>query len=397
MTSDPRQDVVARQYERWVYPEPIQDLPGWLASNWQWFDPSHAHRLFWPDRPYPAGLQILVAGCGTNQAAVIAYTNPSARVVAIDVSEASLGHHQALKERYGLRNLELHHLPIEEVGRLDLDFDLIMSTGVLHHLADPQVGMNALAACLRQDGVLALMLYAQYGRIGVEIMETVFADLGLRQDEESVGIVRDALAVLPPAHPLQSYLPLAPDIGFDAGLVDTFLHGRARNYTVDECLSLVDTSGLVFQDWFLKSSYEPVYVPGNAFFEAVSRLPDRTRWSAMERVYTQNGCHFFTACRADRPRDSYAIDLNSEHVHEYMPMFRYRCQLDGDAILKQGWRQELTADQARVAQLFDGQRTIGDIIAASEATTALQRDDVITFVRSLWQQDYISLGLHSPS
>jgi SAM-dependent methyltransferase len=115
-----------------MYPEPILDIGRWLIGNWQWFDPSHAHRLFWPDRDYRPDMDILVAGCGTNQAAVLAYTNPGARVVAIDVSGPSLEHHRYLKERYGMKNLHLHRLPIEEVGTLGQQFDLIVSTGVLH-------------------------------------------------------------------------------------------------------------------------------------------------------------------------------------------------------------------------------------------------------------------------
>ena len=35
MTADPRTDVVSSQYERWVYPEPIIDLPAWLEESWQ--------------------------------------------------------------------------------------------------------------------------------------------------------------------------------------------------------------------------------------------------------------------------------------------------------------------------------------------------------------------------
>jgi hypothetical protein len=38
MNSDPRADVVSRQYEKWVYPQPIQDLDTWIRSNWQHFD-----------------------------------------------------------------------------------------------------------------------------------------------------------------------------------------------------------------------------------------------------------------------------------------------------------------------------------------------------------------------
>jgi hypothetical protein len=40
--------------------------------------------VFWPDRDYRPHLDILIAGCGTNQAAVFAYTNPGATVTAID-------------------------------------------------------------------------------------------------------------------------------------------------------------------------------------------------------------------------------------------------------------------------------------------------------------------------
>ena len=108
MNEEPRADVVARQYERWRYPEPIHDLAAWVETNWEWFDPVHAHRVLWPDRAYPPNLDILIAGCGTSQVAVFAFTNPAANVVAVDVSEPSLDHQHYLKEKYRLANLQLH-------------------------------------------------------------------------------------------------------------------------------------------------------------------------------------------------------------------------------------------------------------------------------------------------
>jgi 2-polyprenyl-3-methyl-5-hydroxy-6-metoxy-1,4-benzoquinol methylase len=54
--------------------------------------------------------------------------------VAIDISQSSLDHQQYLKDKYGLRNLELHLLPIEELSMLETGFDLVVSTGVLHHM-----------------------------------------------------------------------------------------------------------------------------------------------------------------------------------------------------------------------------------------------------------------------
>ena len=82
-------------------------------------------------------------------------------MVAVDISQPSLDHQQYLKDKHGLYNLELHRLPIEELPSLGLDFDLIVSTGVLHHLADPQAGMKAVASCLRPDGAIGVMLYAK--------------------------------------------------------------------------------------------------------------------------------------------------------------------------------------------------------------------------------------------
>ena len=146
MNEEPRADVVARQYERWRYPEPIDDLAAWVETNWEWFDPGHAHRVLWPDRAYKPNLDILIAGCGTNQAAIFAFTNPGANVVAVDVSQPSLDHERYLKEKYGLANLELHLLPIEELPTLGLDFDLVVSTGVLHHMTDPLRGMRKRVA-----------------------------------------------------------------------------------------------------------------------------------------------------------------------------------------------------------------------------------------------------------
>ena len=128
------------------YPPPIQDLEAYSTNNWEWFDPFRAHRVLWPDRDYRPDLHILIAGCGANQASVFAFTNRAAKVVAVDVSQSALDHQRYLKDKHGLDNLELHLLPIEELSTLQRDFDLIVSTGVLHHMADPLTGMTALAS-----------------------------------------------------------------------------------------------------------------------------------------------------------------------------------------------------------------------------------------------------------
>jgi len=401
--NDPKADVVSRQYERYRYPEPIQDLEAWLRNNWQWFDPSHSHRIFWPDREHRPGLDILIAGCGTNQAAVFAFTNPDANVVAVDVSQPSLDHEHYLKEKHGLENLELRLLPIEELPSLGLDFDLVVSTGVLHHMVDPLAGMKALAACLRPEGVIGVMLYAKYGRLGVEVMESVFRDLGLRQDDASVRVVKEVMSLLPADHPARSYLKQESNLRHDAVLVDTFLHGRARNYSVEDCLELVAAAGLAFQGWLLKSPYyhHDALTPAPDFYPAVSGLPEAKLWSVMERMHTTNACHFFMACHPDRPKDSYVIDFSTTACLDYVPRMRMRCGVAGTEIFRPGWRMSLNAAQLPYVQLIDSRRTIRDIaacVAQSRGPDQGRTADVEKFDRTLlqalWRLDFLAMELN---
>ena len=396
---DPRDDVVARQYQQWVYPPPTRDVVEWTDANMDPTDPVHSHRIYWPDREYPPGLDILVAGCGANQAAYFAFKNPSAKVVAIDVSQPSLDHLQYLKDKHSLQNLEPHLLPIEELSALGLDFDLVVSVGVLHHLADPAQGMQALAGCLRRDGVASVMLYAKYGRIGVDMLASIFRDLGLGQDDSSVQLVKDTIPELPADHPVRAYLKNSPDLDASTSVVDTFLHGRQRCYTVTECIDLVTSAGLVFQEWLFKSLYYPhesIALP-DRLKSAINSLPDVEIWSLMERINAVITSHVFVACRPDRPKADYAVDFSSAEALGYIPVVQTRFRVDGDAIVMPHARVPLSAVEVPFIRLVDGRRTIREIVALVAGDLAPQagvdvEDLARKAFRNLWRLDFLAMA-----
>ena len=105
-------------YERMPYPAPLTSLD---EHRELYRNPARRRaqfHLLWPTEPLRGDLEILVAGCGTSQAARYALREPDARVTAIDISEMSLRHTRALKQKYDLKNLELHQLSIESSGSL---------------------------------------------------------------------------------------------------------------------------------------------------------------------------------------------------------------------------------------------------------------------------------------
>ena len=151
-------------YERMPYPPPLTTLEEHRELYKNPIRRSAQFHLLWPTEPLRENLEILVAGCGTSQAARYALREPNARVTGIDLSETSLRFTKDLKQKYDLKNLELHQLPIERVGELGRTFDQIVCTGVLHHLPDPEIGLRALRDALRLDGAMHLMVYAAYGQ-----------------------------------------------------------------------------------------------------------------------------------------------------------------------------------------------------------------------------------------
>ena len=78
-------------YEGYPYPRPIDNLD---AYRTRWQDPQRRradHYLHWPGRPYAEDRSILVAGCGTSQAAKHAIRWPTAQVTGIDFSRVVRG------------------------------------------------------------------------------------------------------------------------------------------------------------------------------------------------------------------------------------------------------------------------------------------------------------------
>ena len=406
MTEDSRIDVGSDEYAPWLYPEPIQDLEAWVQNNWEWFDPVHAHATIWPDRPYRPDLDILVAGCGSSQAAVFALTNRDATVTAIDTDQAALDHAQSLKDTYGLSNLELHRLPIDEAGTLRRDFDLIVSTGALNTIPKPAAGMKALGGCLREDGALGVMLYAKYGRIGIEMLQSAFHDLGLGPNEASVEMVRETISALPLEHPVQNFFKIAPaSAQSDVALANVFLRGRERSFTVDECIDLVDSAGLVFQGWLLNAPYYPHdwFRPGSAMDRAINAMPDTELWSVVESLHVLNASHFFLACRPDRPKKSYIVDFSPADSLDYVPLMRMRCGIDGQEIFRPNWRTGITPAQSSFIRRIDGGYTIREIVEQVSQSGELPRASKVElqefcckFFEALWRLDFIAISLAAP-
>jgi len=388
-------------YEEHPYPPPLDDLTGY-GRMWDDLRRRADAHLFWPEQPYRDDRNILIAGCGTSQAAKYALRWPKAQVTGIDFSQASIDETEKLKRKHSIHNLELKQLPVERAGELGRTFDHVVCTGVLHHLPDPGAGLRALRDVLEPDGAMHLMVYAPYGRTGIYMLQDYCRRLGIGSSPAELRDLSASLRALPPDHPLMPLLRNAPDFQTEAGIADALLHPQDRAYSVPQLFELLAGYGMEFGRWIRQAGYLPtcgalVQSPHRA---RLMRLPAEEQYAAIELF---RGCmmqHSLVVYRRDRsstPRINFEGDEWLGYVPVRVPdtiAVEERLPPRAAAVLINRNHSftdiylPIDAEEKKLFDAIDGRRSIGEIVA-DEALRPIAR----TLFERLWQYDQVVFDL----
>ena len=102
---------------------------------------------------------ILVAGCGSCEAVMVANTNPTSMVVGVDISKTQVAISKSIRRKYGIKNIVLHVDDICSI-RYGMQFDIIDATGVLHHIENVDDALRNIYRLLKDDGCFVGMVYS---------------------------------------------------------------------------------------------------------------------------------------------------------------------------------------------------------------------------------------------
>jgi SAM-dependent methyltransferase len=392
-------EAVREFYERLPYPRPIESLEKYQRL-WQDAGRRRADfHLHWPAAPYREDRSILVAGCGTSQAAKHAIRWPEAQVTGIDFSATSVRCTEELKRKHHLNNLELHPLPVERVRELETNFDQIVCTGVLHHLADPNAGLAALREVLKPAGAMHLMVYAPYGRTGIYMLQEFCRRVGIRATDDGIRDLITALGALPPGHPLQTLLREAPDFRHEAALADALLHPQDRAYSVPELFGFLDANGLTFGRWVRQAPYS-LHCGVMAKIPQASRmaqLPLAEQYAAVELFRGTMVRHSVIAYRDDIPAAPQALDFLGDAWPGYVPIrmadticIQERLPAGAAAVLINQTHtctdlvMPIDAPEKRIFDAIDGKRSIGEI--ATRTVPSAQKESPLDRARAFFQR-----------
>ncbi|MGI2096026.1 class I SAM-dependent methyltransferase [Shewanella glacialipiscicola] len=244
---DPVTQSVQQMYEQYPYPS---GLPNMTAG----FDIrlllSYVEQSPKDSRPYHA----LEAGCGRGPAVLAAATlQPEVTFSAMDINTVGLKEATLNAEQRGLNNLTFHQVDLMALTGITVPeggFDVIHCAGVLHHTADPQLGLNNLAEILAPHGVMSIMLYGTYGRQALYRLIDCIDILSPIQAQISERIAPGRLLAEAAEDSLfkdnyWSSTYLNPDVEF----VDTCLNVKETSFDVTGLWQFIENAGMKFVRW----------------------------------------------------------------------------------------------------------------------------------------------------
>tara|TARA_Y100000768_G_scaffold282673_1_gene217413 strand:- start:262 stop:1512 length:1251 start_codon:yes stop_codon:yes gene_type:complete len=250
-------DKIEKQYNEWIYPNPIEDIK--KAHNDGLFQTSNAD-LFWdifyPEKKYSKKLKVFIAGCGSSQAISLGISNPKWEIYAIDLSAKAIELNENQIKKYNLKNVKVEKKNILNVNK-ENEFDLVISSGVIHHTKDPKETLKKIVSTANEDGAINIMVYASYLRVGVYYLQSIFKYMNVTQNQEGVDLVKFFLQeFIQKNHYVSNYEIVNTD-KFDAGIVDTYLNPQDKAYDILELGNLLKNTGSYFQNWNYNFFYYP--------------------------------------------------------------------------------------------------------------------------------------------
>lgn len=188
---------------------------------------------------------VLVAGCGTGQHPIgVAKSYAQSQVLAVDLSAASLAYASRQAAEMGVMNVAFAQADILRLQGIDETFDVVEAVGVIHHMKDPEAGLERLTAALKSGGFLKLGLYSRIARKQIAAARAVIAKHGYASDLEGIrAFRRDYIAG---KVELGGKIDTWVDFFTTSMLRDLVFHVQEHQLTLPEIQGMLERKGLQF-------------------------------------------------------------------------------------------------------------------------------------------------------
>jgi SAM-dependent methyltransferase len=272
-------------YPRWV----ITSSPSKKMKIEDYLRAKFPHAAFKPSGKANA-VDLLVAGCGTGQLVVgMAQIFQGVRVLAVDLSLASLGYAKRMSDMLGLSNVEFAQADILKLPAIGRKFDAISTTGVMHHMADPLAAWRGLVSILRPGGFMHVGLYSEIARQEVSAAWKFIAERGYDKSADEIRRCREDIFALPDDAPIRQ-ATLSPDFYSLSDCRDLLFHEHELRLTLAQIKRFLAENDLEFIGWDIDEGFLAKY--GKEFPNDKAKT-NLDHWNAFEEKYPFVFAHMY--------------------------------------------------------------------------------------------------------
>jgi SAM-dependent methyltransferase len=226
-----------------------------------------------------AGQEILIAGCGSGQHALqVAQNFPGARILAADISLPSLAYARRKTREEGLRNIEYVQADILHLGTIGRSFDRIEAVGVLHHLAEPELGWRVLLSLLRPKGEMHVGLYSEAARRDIVAVRAFIAERGYGASAEDIRKCRQEILRNSDSRRWKGVIEIS-DFYSMSGCRDLLFNVIEHRFTISEIKVFLNEQRLSFQGFEVNPW---VFEKFQTLYLGAAALTDLDNWQAFE-------------------------------------------------------------------------------------------------------------------
>lgn len=222
------------------------------------------------DRQIPENAAVADIGCGTGQLAAFLSLRRTRTLTGVDLSAGSLRYARNLAAKLELDNLTLLEGNLFELPLPEESQDVVLCNGVLHHTADPEVGLSALTRIVRPGGYLVVGLYNTFGRTAHRALRALAHHSGATGERIAAWGVRRMLA---------GQWENTDSDKQKAWLADQFYHPHESTHTVDEVLRWFRQNGLTHT-----ATLPPITADSAQLFPEDSPAERTSAWRTMALV-----------------------------------------------------------------------------------------------------------------
>ena len=189
---------------------------------------------------------ILIAGCGTGQHSIeTSQRFRGSKVLAIDLSLSSLAYAKQKTNELGINNIEYMQADILDLGKLNKQFDIVESVGVLHHMDNPFEGWKVLTKCLKPGGLMKIGLYSELARQAVAKIRAEISKSDIGSSDTEMKSFRDMLITSDLSHH-KRIVHFTSDFYSLSELRDLLFHVQEHRFTIAQIKDYLDDLELQF-------------------------------------------------------------------------------------------------------------------------------------------------------